>query len=342
MSTTFSRTGKMTAAPPTGRNTWRAPLALLRRAYASDAPLTILGVLMLGTLAASLVGLLVDPQVITGVPAWIKPAKFSISVTIYAFTLVYLLGQMQRYRRAARFAATITTVALLIEMIIIVGQVVRGTASHFNYSTPLDATLFMIMAASIGVLWTMGIVIAVLLLRQPMVNRAYAWSLRLGMLLALVGMGVAFLMTSPNGTQLAALKATGHSDAIGAHTVGLADGGPSLPFLGWSTVGGDLRIPHFFGLHALQALIVLGLLLGLAPAWLTMRHRVALVWTSALGYLGLIALLTWQALRAQSFVHPDAATLATFAALVLAVVLAAGGIIANAWNGRGRDMPESV
>ena len=47
----------------------------------------------------------------------------------------------------------------------------------------------------------------------------------------------------------------------------------------------------------------------------------------AAGYAGLIALVTWQALRAQSIVHPDAATLGALAALVAAVALSAVAVV---------------
>ena len=155
------------------------PLALLRRAWTLNAPLTLLGVVMVGTLLAALVGLVVDHQVITGAPAWLKPAKFAISVTIYCFTFVYLLQFVQGHRRLVAFVANATAVALLVEMVIIVGQVIRGTTSHFNYSTPLDAALFMTMAGFITLVWVMALILGVLLLRQRMADPVWAWSLRL-------------------------------------------------------------------------------------------------------------------------------------------------------------------
>jgi hypothetical protein len=305
------------------------PLTLLRRAWALNAPLTLLGVVMVGTLLAALVGLVLDHRVITGAPAWLKPAKFAISVTIYCFTFVYLLKFVQGHRRLVAFVANATALALLVEMVIIVGQVIRGTTSHFNVSTPLDSALWSAMAGFITLTWTMALILGVLLLRQRMPDPVWAWAIRLSVLLALVGMGVAFLMTSPTAAQLAGARAGKGMPIVGAHTVGVADGGPGLLLLGWSTVGGDLRVPHFFGLHGLQLMLILGFLLTLpaARATLSVGQRVALVWTAALGYLGLIGLLTSQALRGQSLIAPDGLTLAAGGALVAAVALATALIL---------------
>jgi hypothetical protein len=143
-------------------------------------------------------------------------------------------------------------------------------------------------------------------------------------------MGVAFLMTSmPSPVQLAERQATGEFSHFGAHSVGVEDGGPGLPLVGWSTTGGDLRIPHFVGLHAMQ-------ILPLAGWWLTRRssrqrwgegQRRWLIWLTGLGYLGLIVLLTWQALRGQSIIAPDGLTLTALAGLVIVLVLAGAAII---------------
>jgi hypothetical protein len=126
------------------------------------------------------------------------------------------------------------------------------------------------------------------------------------------GTGAAsFFMTSgPTPAQLAADQRGEGMPIVGAHSVGVEDDGPGLPVTGLSTVGGDLRVAHFFGLHGLQALPLLGFLLAnFGPAWLCPGHRVALVWTAGLTYLGFVLILTWQALRGVPVVAPDAPTL---------------------------------
>jgi hypothetical protein len=119
--------------------------------------------------------------------------------------------------------------------------------------------------------------------------------------------------------------------------VGVEDGGPGLPVTGWSTTGGDLRVAHFVGLHGLQALPLFGYLLALLePEWLRMRHRVALVWMAGLSYLRLIGLLTWQALRGQPVISPNARTLGALLALLLATGTAVFAVVLQARRGRRR------
>jgi membrane protease YdiL (CAAX protease family) len=294
-------------------------LAVLRRVlnelFHVDAALTVVGVLMFATLIAALVGLIVDPRVITGAPAWLKPAKFAISTSIYTFTLVWLLRFVRGHRRLVRLVGAVAAGGMTLEVAIIVLQVVRGTTSHFNFATPLDAALFSIMGNLVVLVWLATLLAAVLLIRQKLVDRAFGWSLRLGLVVALVGMAVAFFMTVPTPGQKSAVAAGAPRTISGAHSVGVPDGGSGLPLVGWSTEGGDLRAPHFVGLHAMQVLPFVGW-------WLSRRRRLddvrrtMLVATAGVGYLGLVVLLTWQALRGQSIIAPDALTLTALGGLL--------------------------
>jgi hypothetical protein len=182
------------------------------------------------------------------------------------------------------------------------------------------------MAAMIATLWRANVVLVVLLLTQRLADPVLTWALRFGMVIAVVGMALAFLMTLPTPAQQSSWDAGAAVTVAGAHTVGLPDGGPGLPVLGWSTVGGDLRIPHFVGIHGLQAMIVLGLALSIMGSRLAALAatptRIKIVFVGAAAYLGLMAVLTWQALRGQSVVHPDASTVLVTAALAVATLLA--------------------
>src|SRR5580704_16510540 len=284
---------------PEKRGWWR----LLRSAFAVNPALTILAVTMLITFVATLLGIFLDHRVITGAPAWLKPAKFAISVSVYCFTFVWLLGFVENRPRLVRLVANVTVASFIVEMIVIIGQAARGTTSHFNLATPFDSFLWFTMGAFIVLVWTMNLLLAIMLLRQRMPDQAFAWSLRLGVLISSIGMGAAFFMVTPTPEQAAAIASGYGPHIVGAHSVGVADGGAGLPIFGWSTVGGDLRAAHFVGLHALQILPFLGWLLTKRKGGLALligSDRLALVWSAGVTYLGLILMLTWQALRGQS------------------------------------------
>jgi hypothetical protein len=61
--------------------------------------------------------------------------------------------------------------------------------------------------------------------------------------------------------------------ARGTHTVGAGDGGPGLPFVNWSTIGGDLRIAHFIAIHAIQIVPLFAYILSQMAPIPAVRHR---------------------------------------------------------------------
>ncbi|HET6146740.1 MAG TPA: hypothetical protein VFH68_04360 [Polyangia bacterium] len=279
---------------------------------------------MLVVAGASLVGMLLDPRVITGAPAWLKPFKFAISTAIYSLTLAWIFGYLSSWPRARRAVGWTTAIVFVLEVAIIDTQAWRGTTSHFNVSTPLNATLFFIMGGAILTQTLVSVAAAVALWRQRFDDRALGWALRLGMTLTIVGALVGPLMTRPTAAQLADARARGHITTAGAHTVGAADGGPGLPGTGWSREHGDLRVPHFIGLHAVQALalIAVGLRRWRRPETARLRALLA----AAASYVSLFFLLLWQALRGQSVVATDATALTAFALWAVVSVLVLGWI----------------
>ena len=144
----------------------------------------------------------------------------------------------------------------------------------------------------------------ILFQRQQEFNLKLA--LALGSVNTAVGMGLAYLMTWPTANQLA-----NYQGIAGAHAVGVDDGGPGLPFLGWSTVAGDLRVGHFFGLHSIQVAAILLALSLLMP----LAFRVPLILVGNLTWLGFVGLVTWQSLRAEPFSSPSELTIISFVAL---------------------------
>lgn len=269
----------------------------------------------------SAVGIFADPRVLTGVPIWLKPFKFSVSFVLYGATLAWMLSLLPRRSRVAEWAAAVILATSVVEIVVIVMQVLRGTTSHYNETTPLNAALWKLMGGAVMVLFTAHLVIGIVLLRRPIGDRVAAYAVRLGLGLSLLGMLAAVPMVLPS-------QAPGIEGIAGAHSVGVRDGGPGLPLVGWSTTGGDLRIGHFVGLHALQALPILAILLNRFLATRLDEHsRARLLVVAGAAYGVLTMTLTWQALRGQPLLRPDALTLAAWAAVLTASVTAVVGVV---------------
>jgi hypothetical protein len=275
--------------------------------------------------------MVIDPRVITGAPAWLKPFKFAVSTALYSVTLAWIFGFLPHRPRLRRAVGWTTAIVFVLEVAIIDLQAWRGTTSHFNVSTPLDAALFYVMGGAIMFQTLVSVGVAVALWRHPFTDRALGWALRLGMTLTILGALTGPLMTRPTASQLAEAR-SGRMTVAGAHSVGGPDGGPGLPVTGWSREHGDLRVAHFIGLHAVQVLPIVAV--GLRRRRWSADLRLRTLFAAAFSYASVFALMLWSALRGQSIVAPDAAALvliATWAAAsVLALARAASGPRAGA------------
>jgi hypothetical protein len=204
-----------------------------------DSVLWVTGLVHLALAAAFVVGLAVDDRVLLGVNPWLKPLKFALSITIYLWTVAWLLGDVRAGAPGlARVISVGTSAAMLCEIAGIALQSLRGTTSHFNERTAFDSAVFGLMGTMILLSTLLAAALLFLYCTVPTdLPPPYVRAVRLGLVLFLFGSGVGPMMVRR-----------------GAHAVGVPDGGPGLPIVNWSTQGGDLRVAHALGLHALQIL----------------------------------------------------------------------------------------
>lgn len=231
-----------------------------------------------------LIPMAIDDTQILGIDRWVKPFKFFASIAVYLFTFCWLSGDLPKTKFVRIFSIQIV-VAMLVEITIIVTQAARGLKSHFNMESPEGAILFTVMGLFIlyNTLWVILFTIQYFRANLTMLPRPYALGGRLGLLLFLLGSALGGYMSSKRG-----------------HTVGSMDGGPGLPLLNWSTGFGDLRVAHFFGLHGLQVLILLGVFL--ASRSMKTSQKCAIVWAAFAFVLGFIFWTYWEATQGMPLV----------------------------------------
>lgn len=249
-------------------------------------PLYWVGLALLAVSLATLALALLDSRQLQGVSVWLKPFKFQLSTGVYLLTLALFMAWLPAAAlrtKTARYVVWAAVASGLFEVGYITWQGSQGAASHFNTQTPWLATMYTLMGVGAVVLASASLALGILIARNPL------YSLPPAVKLAIVlGLGLTFFMGTGFGGYLSAQRA--------GHWVGgvLSDSG-GLPLVKWSRTGGDLRVAHFFGIHAMHFIPAFAAALGLART--AQPRAVQAVWVFALAYT---VFSVWTFVQAQS------------------------------------------
>lgn len=237
-----------------------------------------------GLFLLSLLAMVLDTRELAGLNVWIKPAKFLVSTFIFLWTVTWYLEQYSFPEKMKTWIANAFTALLSIENIIISIQAGRGVISHYNESSAFDGLMFGLMGIAVGLI---TLLVAILFLlsffSRLQVNSSMQWGIRIAWF--------AFLFSSMVGGMM--IRQRGHN-------VGVMDGGAGIPFLNWSTEGGDLRVAHFFGLHAIQVIPLTIYFLSLKIKRSGLRQVLSILF--ALSYLAWVVFNCYQAQAGQAFI----------------------------------------
>lgn len=210
------------------------------------------GALVIALLLLVLAGL--DDRSFNGVSVWTKPWKFHVSVSVHLLTLAWCAAMLPDTPARARSLGRMGLVALacsVFELAYITWRAARGEASHFNQGSLFAIVMYGLMGFGAVALTACAGWLGWHIARAR--DFAFGPVLQHGLALGLVlGFGLGTVAGLYLGGQ------TGHW--VG----GTPSDAPGLPLMGWSRDGGDLRVAHFFGLHAMQ---VLPLVAWLAARW---------------------------------------------------------------------------
>ncbi|MFM2269342.1 MAG: hypothetical protein RL757_2783 [Bacteroidota bacterium] len=222
--------------------------------------------------------------VVLGINSMLKPIKFALSIWLYSWTMALILSYFEDKKKVKMYAYA-AVVTMSFEQIAITSQAFRGELSHFNTANTYGIVLFSLMGVFITTITLWTAYMAYIFTKQKSYNAPPA--LVLGIKIGLVY----FVVFSLFGGYISSLK---------GHTVGATDGNAGLPFLNWSLDFGDLRVAHFFGIHALQAIPLFALVLSKNA---TTNFSIKMTYLFSILYLFFILFTLFQGFSGNPFLH---------------------------------------
>jgi hypothetical protein len=283
----FTNDGRRLASAAMGAPGAERLLRPLLELYRRQPQLTSAAAISLLAILPCLMAMLVDTRTVNDISVWIKPTKFLVSFVVYYATLAWAFGYLPQERqssRAGRFVIRGAIVVGLLEMTWLVLAAANGVPAHFNSSSVLWQAAYGLAGAGSVILITAILVQGAMIARQRSVPVAPAlrWALVAGAVVAFTG----------------TLIAAGYMSMGDGHWVGgLRSDATGLALMGWSRTGGDLRVAHFWSLHAQQFIPAIGLIL----AAVRLPYPKTGVALASAAYVGLIAFTFVQALQGMPF-----------------------------------------
>ena len=251
-----------------------------------DRLLSRLGwILMLAAPVFAAIGLM-DAHTAFNVSPWIKPIKFSVSFATFVWTVSLFLTSVRIPGWQRRLARRVMAASVVAEMLCLAAQAWRNApagAGDFTDHLISQGTTAMVSVNTLITVWLL-LVFCGKRERIKLADYAQIIAIRTSIAIFLAGNAVG-----------------GYMLARGSHTVGATDGGPGLPFVNWSTIGGDLRIAHFIAIHAIQIVPLFAWILWQMTPRPAARQRSVAVYVVAALVLLAVGGTFLQAMLAQPF-----------------------------------------
>lgn len=256
----FFRAAKETVSPATARE-------FFRDLYINDRVLSLLSWTLMAVIPVFAALALFSSGAVDAaslaINPWIKPIKFSLSFSTFAATISLFLLALRISEWQLKLTRLAIAVSVSLEIFSLGAQAWRSVyaaGSHTLVDTVLaQMTNSMVMVNTAIVGWMLALFcfnrVKARIVDWPMVS-----AIRYSIVIFLVGNAVG-----------------GYMLARGSHTVGASDSAPGLPFLNWSTIGGDLRIAHFIAIHAIQIVPLFAYVLAqMSPVPTVKQRRIAI------------------------------------------------------------------
>ncbi len=229
---------------------------------------------------------LFDDRTLNGISVWSKPVKFGLSIGVYFLTLTWFatfLDSKTLRSTSGKWLVGIPLIAGITEVVYIAIMASLGEASHFNLSSNFTSIMYSIMgigaASMVLVLPWMAYLIAK---QNPMSNPL--------ILAIVIGLCLTCLLGGGFGNYLS---------SNGGHWVNSAPTDANGVWLfNWAMDGGDLRVAHFFGMHAMHAFPIFVVLL---PQHWSPRFKLKILIVFIVAYVLFSAHTFFQAVNGQPF-----------------------------------------